>query len=35
MAVSWGYAEVPGWAMTELTAGDTTLDWDVGEQAPR
>jgi threonine aldolase len=28
----WRGAEVPGWAMTEITAGDATLDWDVDEQ---
>jgi threonine aldolase len=28
----WRAAEVPGWAMTELTVGDATLDWDVDEQ---
>jgi threonine aldolase len=28
----WRATEVPGWAMTEITAGDATLDWDVGEQ---
>ena len=25
-------AEVPGWTMTELTAGDATLDWPVEDQ---
>lgn len=28
----WRAAEVPGWAMTEVTAGDVTLDWPVDEQ---
>jgi threonine aldolase len=28
----WRAADVPGWAMTEVTAGDATLDWDVEEQ---
>jgi threonine aldolase len=29
----WRPTEVPGWAMSELTVGDATLDWDVAEQA--
>ncbi|HEX6874523.1 MAG TPA: aminotransferase class I/II-fold pyridoxal phosphate-dependent enzyme [Nocardioidaceae bacterium] len=28
----WRPADVPGWAMTEMTVGDATLDWDVGAQ---
>lgn len=28
----WQAADVPGWAMTELTVGDATLDWSVDEQ---
>lgn len=28
----WADADVPGWAWTELTAGDATLDWPVEEQ---
>jgi len=28
----WRAAEVPGWAMTEITVGDATLDWNVDEQ---
>ncbi|GIL34229.1 low specificity L-threonine aldolase [Phycicoccus sp. DTK01] len=32
LASRWRPAEVPGWAMTELTVGDATLDWDVEDQ---
>lgn len=32
LASWWREADVPGWAMTELTVGDATLDWDVKEQ---
>ena len=28
----WRPSEVPGWAMTELTAGDATLAWEVVDQ---
>jgi threonine aldolase len=28
----WRSADVPGWAMAELTVGDATLDWAVDEQ---
>jgi threonine aldolase len=28
----WRAAEVPGWAMTEITTGDATLDWEVDAQ---
>lgn len=32
LASWWRPAEVPGWAMTELTVGDATLDWDLEDQ---
>ncbi|MCU0266417.1 MAG: beta-eliminating lyase-related protein [Actinomycetia bacterium] len=32
LAHGWRAAEVPGWAMTELTVGDATLEWAVAEQ---
>lgn len=28
----WRPAEVPGWSMTEVVAGEATLEWDVEEQ---
>ncbi len=28
----WRAADVPGWSMTEVTVGDATLTWPVGEQ---
>ena len=32
LAFRWRAAEVPGWSVTELTAGDATLAWPVAEQ---
>lgn len=32
LAGTWRPADVPGWAMSELTVGDATLDWGVDEQ---
>jgi len=32
LAHGWEAADVPGWCMTEITAGDATLAWTVAEQ---
>ena len=32
LAYGWDSADVPGWCMTEITAGDATLAWTVAEQ---
>ncbi len=32
LVLGWGAADVPGWALTEITAGDATLAWSVEEQ---
>jgi threonine aldolase len=32
LAARWRAADVPGWAMSELTVGDATLDWAIDEQ---
>jgi threonine aldolase len=32
LAGTWRAADVPGWAMSELTVGDATLDWAVDQQ---
>jgi threonine aldolase len=32
LVLAWEAADVPGWAMTEITVGDATLAWPVEEQ---
>jgi threonine aldolase len=32
LVFGWDAADVPGWAFTEITAGDATLAWPVAEQ---
>ena len=32
LLLGWEAADVPGWAMTEITVGDATLDWSLDEQ---
>jgi threonine aldolase len=32
LAGTWRPADVPGWAMSEITVGDATLDWAADEQ---
>ena len=32
LVLGWAAADVPGWSVTEITAGDATLAWSVDEQ---
>lgn len=32
LVLGWAAADVPGWALTEITVGDATLAWSVDEQ---
>ena len=32
LVLGWDAADVPGWALTEMTVGDATLDWSLDEQ---
>jgi threonine aldolase len=32
LVLGWEAADVPGWALTEITVGDATLDWSLDEQ---
>lgn len=32
LVLGWDAADVPGWALTEITVGDATLGWSVDEQ---
>ncbi len=32
LVFGWDAADVPGWSLTEITAGDATLAWTVAEQ---